>query len=298
MAADREAAFAKVNLCLFVGPTRGDGRHELVTVFESVSLADELVIAVQDGGEPDEVVCDAVAGPNLVAQALAALRAAGWTAPPVRVDIHKRIPVAAGMGGGSADAAALLRRAPALAPVDGAVAREIAVALGADVPSQLEPGSSLGTGAGEILHPIVVSEHGLLILPPASGLSTAEVYGAADRLGVPRSGDELAALRHELDARLGDRGLGRLPDPLMVNDLEPAALSLRPEIARALELARAAGAARALVCGSGPTVIGVFWGSDGFDRAAAAALALRKRHPGAAAARPVGRGTGAAAPND
>jgi 4-diphosphocytidyl-2-C-methyl-D-erythritol kinase len=298
VATEREAAFAKANLCLFLGPTRADGRHELVTLFESVSLADELSITAREAGESDEVVCNGVAGPNLVSEALAGLRAAGWSAPPVRVVIDKRIPVAAGLGGGSADAAALLRRAPALAPLDPAVQREIAAVLGADVPSQVEPGSSLGTGAGEILEPVAVPEHGLLVLPQAFGLSTVAVYREADRLGLPRSGQEIAALRGELDARLGDRVPGRLPDELMVNDLQGAALSLRPEIGQALEMARKVGARPSLVCGSGPTVIGVFWGSDGFDRAAAAARELGDRHLGAVAARPVGRGTEPSAPND
>ncbi len=113
---DRAVAYAKVNLCLFVGPTRSDGRHELVTLFESAGPEDELVITSLASG-PDEVVCPGVAGENLVAAALAALRESGWDAPPVRVEITKRIPVAAGLGGGSADAAAVLRYAERIAPV-------------------------------------------------------------------------------------------------------------------------------------------------------------------------------------
>ena len=105
-----ERAPAKVNLCLFLGPTRADGRHELVTLFESVSLADELEIGRRGAGRGG---VPGVAGPNLVSDALWALREAGWDAPPVRVEITKRIPVAAGLGGGSADAAAVLRLAPA-----------------------------------------------------------------------------------------------------------------------------------------------------------------------------------------
>jgi 4-diphosphocytidyl-2-C-methyl-D-erythritol kinase len=298
VATDREAAFAKVNLCLFLGPTRADGRHELVTLFESVSLADELVITPREFGDADDVICDGVAGPNLVAEALAALRGVGWAAPPVRVVIEKRIPVAAGMGGGSADAAALLRRAPGLAPVAPAVQREIAVALGADVPSQLEPGASLGTGAGEVLDPVTVADHGLLVLPEPFALPTAAVYREADRLGLSRSRHELAALHRDLAGRLEDRVPGRLPDELMVNDLQAAALSLCSEIGQALEMARNVGAHPTMVCGSGPTVIGVFWGSGGLDRAAAAARELGDRHPGAVAARPVGKGTGAPVPND
>ena len=112
----RTQAFAKVNLNLLLGGARSDGRHKLVTAIESVDLADELVVTPADGYQ-DEVICAGVSGPNLVAEAIATLRAAGWEAPPLRVEIEKRIPIAAGMGGGSADAAALLRAAPALAPV-------------------------------------------------------------------------------------------------------------------------------------------------------------------------------------
>jgi 4-diphosphocytidyl-2-C-methyl-D-erythritol kinase len=294
----RESAFAKVNLCLFMGPTRSDGRHELVTLFESVSLADELVITASgDGeGEGDEVVCAGLEGPNIVAQALEALRAAGWPAPPVRVEIDKRIPVAAGLGGGSADAAALLRHAPRLAPVSDRVRREIAIALGADVPSQLEPGPSLGTGAGELLEPVAIEAHALVVVPQPFSLRTPDVYREADRLGLQRTAGELSELGDELRTALA--GTQPLPEHLLVNDLQAAAISLASEIADAVELARGAGAAPAIVCGSGPTVVGVFRGSQAPDHAAAAARELRGRYPGAMAVSPVGRGTERGAPND
>jgi 4-diphosphocytidyl-2-C-methyl-D-erythritol kinase len=288
---DLERAGAKVNLCLFVGRTRGDGRHELVTVFETVELADDLVITPLASGE-DEVVCPGVEGPNLVGAAVAALRQAGWGAPPVRIQITKRIPVAAGLGGGSADAAALLRYAQRLAPVSHAEVEAIAARLGADIPSQLHPGPSIGTGAGEAIELAPnLDEHDLLILPQPFGLSTAEVYREADRLGVTRSEGELAAIRADVEATV--RGYEHTPAPLpsrlIVNDLQPAALSLRPEIGESLERVREAGADEALVCGSGPTVIGIFWGSD-FHRAHAAAERLRLRSPGVMAAGVMGRG--------
>lgn len=291
------AAFAKVNLCLFLGAPREDGRHQLVTVFESVTLADELVITPLLSGV-DGVVCPAVSGPNLVADALAGLRAAGWNAPPLRVEIEKRIPVAAGMGGGSADAAAMLRFAPRLAPVPAAELAEIAIDLGADVPSQLDPGPSLGIGAGEIVKPVAeLADHAVLMLPQAFELSTAEVYQEADRLGLARSPEDLALRLAELETAVGHREPGPvvLPERLLVNDLEPAALSLRPEIGAALEAAREAGAAPTLVCGSGPTVIGLFWADDADARAAAAVAALRSRFPRADVTRPVRRGVSAPA---
>lgn len=292
---DREGAFAKVNLCLFLGGPRADGRHELVTLFESVGLIDGLVITPVPSGE-DQVVCPGVSGPNLVTDALACLRAAGWSAPPVCVEIEKRIPIAGGMGGGSADAAAMLRYAPRLSPVPMPALEAIAAGLGADVPSQLDPGPSLGTGAGEVVAPVDnLDHHSLLVLPQSFGLSTAAVYREADRLGLARSTGELASLRGDLETTVmaSERPPQPLPGRLIVNDLQPAALSLRAEIGEALKSAREAGAAQALVCGSGPTVIGVFWGTDGFHRAHVASKKLRLRFPGAAAVGVVGRATAA-----
>jgi 4-diphosphocytidyl-2-C-methyl-D-erythritol kinase len=288
---ERTDAFGKVNLCLFLGGPRADGRHDLVTLFESVGLVDSLVITPRSSGS-DEVICAGVSGPNLVTDALAGLRTAGWNAPPVRVEIEKRIPVAAGMGGGSADAAAMLRYAPGLSPVPRPTLEAIAARLGADVPSQLDPGPSLGTGAGEVVAPVDnLDDHSLLVLPQPFGLSTAEVYREADRLGLARSPGELASLRADLQRTLADLQTvmaselapAPLPDRLIVNDLQPAALSLAPEIGAGLELARESGAEQALVCGSGPTVIGVFWGLDGLHRAQLASEQLRPRFPAATA---------------
>jgi len=289
-----EQAYAKVNLCLFVGPTRADGRHELVTVFDSVRLADELIVG-ESGSGADEVVCEGIEGPNLAGEALRGLRAAGWAAPPVRVEIWKRIPVAAGMGGGSADAAAVLRCARRLSPVDEDAVFEIAASLGADVPSQLRPGPSLGTGAGDRIAPLATLEsYGVLVLPQAFALSTPEVYREADRLGIGRPLEELAALRERLSEALPARGSGNrppaaVPGELCVNDLQPAALTLAPQLAEALQAARSLGADHAMVCGSGPTVIGLFHGRDAGARAreAAADAGLRARFPLAVGASPV-----------
>ena len=148
---------------------RGDGRHRLVTLFESVSLYDELELTVRDGDAAvDEVVCPGVEGPNLVGAALAALRSQGWDGPGVRVEVRKRIPVAAGMGGGSADAAATLRLAAALRPVPAGAVETVAASLGADVPSQLVPGVSIGTGAGEVVQAVSALEpHAYVIVPLA-----------------------------------------------------------------------------------------------------------------------------------
>jgi 4-diphosphocytidyl-2-C-methyl-D-erythritol kinase len=288
MTAFRELAPAKINLCLFLGPTRADGRHELVTVFDSVSLCDELWV---EPAAADEVICATVTGPNLVADALNALRAAGWEGPPLRVRIDKRIPVAAGMGGGSADAAALLRVARRLAPVDPAALGRIAAGLGADVPAQLDPGPSIGTGMGEVLEPLpALPPYGVLVVPQPFPLSTAAVYREADRLGLGRTADELIDLR------------GRLapapPADLVANDLQAASLSLAPSLADVLAAVRGAGADQALVCGSGPTVVGLYAGPGGVDRASRAAAALRADFPAVTAARPVGRGVLDSAANE
>jgi 4-diphosphocytidyl-2-C-methyl-D-erythritol kinase len=275
MSVHRALAPAKVNLGLFVGPTRAsDGRHELVTVMQSISLADELTLQEAPAGtERDEVLCPGVPGPpqhNLAAAALRAFRAStGWAAPPQRLTIDKRIPVAAGLAGGSADAAATLRLASHASGLgDERLLRELGAQLGADVPAQIAPGRWLATGAGEQLlgMPAPKRAVGVLVLPAAGGLSTAAVYGEADRLGLTRSGAQLGELRARLSAELRDGAELPGTEDLLHNDLQRAAVSLCPEILDRLELARRAGAQAALVSGSGPTVLGLFVAADGNGR--------------------------------
>ena len=146
-----EDAPAKINLCLFVGPIREDGRHELVSVMESITLADTLLLEERADGE-DEVICPGLDGEEtLVTGALRVFRAAtGWDDGPVRITIGKHIPVAAGLGGGSADAAAALRLAARASGLeDEGTLLELAAQLGYDVPGQVRPGRVLATGAGE-----------------------------------------------------------------------------------------------------------------------------------------------------
>jgi 4-diphosphocytidyl-2-C-methyl-D-erythritol kinase len=232
----RALAPGKVNLCLFLGGARADGRHELVTVFESVSIADELVLATMAAGS-DRVICPGVDGPNLVSAALEGLRARGWDAPPVQIEIVKRIRVA------------------------------------------------IGTGAGDQVRSLApLAPHALLILPLPARLSTADVYAEADRLELPRDRNELDARLRELDVTLGPGA--RLPESLLVNDLQPAAISLCPQVVRALGAALDAGADHAFVCGSGPTVAGVYWDPQAAQRAAAAADYLADRFPGTVSATP------------
>jgi 4-diphosphocytidyl-2-C-methyl-D-erythritol kinase len=248
----RERAPAKVNLLLHVGPARDDGLHELCSLFASIDLADGLTIEPADA---DEVRCAGVDGPNLALAAIERFRSeAAPGLPPLHVTIDKRIPVAAGLGGGSADAAAVLRAANRLAgdPLDAAALRALGAGLGADVPSQVEPRHALVTGAGEVVEPVELPPMTLLLVPDDDGLSTADVYGQADVLGSTRS---------ELDAdhvrELAARPLAELANSLE-NDLEPAAVSLRPGLAGRMKALRDAGALAAHVTGSGPTVFGVF----------------------------------------
>jgi 4-diphosphocytidyl-2-C-methyl-D-erythritol kinase len=243
---------AKLNLCLYLGPRREDGLHELCSLFEPLALGDPIVVAE---AERDEVLCPGVDGDNLAARALAALRERGWESPPLRIEIEKRIPVAAGLGGGSADAAAVLR----LAAGEVADLEQIAAGLGADVPSQLVPALALVRGAGERIERLPdPAPHAVVLLPDGGGLGTAEVFAEADRLGPGRDAAELDELADELRATAG-AGASPLSYPeLLVNDLEPAARSLRPRIGEALDALRAAGASHALLTGSGPTAFGLF----------------------------------------
>jgi 4-diphosphocytidyl-2-C-methyl-D-erythritol kinase len=243
---------AKLNLCLYLGPRRADGLHELCSLFEPLALADMIDVS---GAERDEVICPGVEGENLVSRALAALRERGWEREPLRVEIEKLVPVAAGLGGGSADAAAILR----LAAGEVADIQDLAVELGADVPSQLRPSMALVRGAGELVEPLPQPPpHAVVLLPDGGGLSTAAVFAEADRLGLGREPDEL----EELEMRLrGQAGAGASPlfyPDLLVNDLEIAARALRPGIGDALDELREAGAAVALLSGSGPTAVGLF----------------------------------------
>ncbi len=278
---------AKLNLGLYLGRPRPDGLHELCSLFEPLALAD--LVRVSEA-ERDEVLCPGVEGENLAARALAALREGGWEAPPLRIEIDKRVPVAAGLGGGSADAAAVLRLAaerfwspedqnPSAArpPADrvrsnpripritanapGVVADlpAIAAALGADVPSQLRPALALVRGAGERVEPLPApAAHAALLLPGGGGLSTAAVFAEADRLGLGRPPEELEQLAPRLRAAAGAGASPLAYVDLLVNDLEPAAVSLRPDIAAALDALRGTGAPAVFLSGSGPTAVALF----------------------------------------
>ncbi|APE38774.1 4-(cytidine 5'-diphospho)-2-C-methyl-D-erythritol kinase [Nocardia mangyaensis] len=249
---------SKVNLHLGVGDLRPDGYHDLTTVFQALSLADDLELApsasltVRVTGEgAAQVPTDRA---NLVWKAAVRLAHLAGRAPLVEIAIAKGIPVAGGMAGGSADAAAALVGLNEL--WDLGMGRdelsEVAAELGSDVPFALHGGTALGTGRGERLLPVLSRNtfHWVLALAK-DGLSTPSVFRELDRLRAegepPRLGDP-QKLMQALAA-----GDPRTLAPLLGNDLQAAALSLKPELRRTLRAGVGAGALAGLVSGSGPT---------------------------------------------
>jgi 4-diphosphocytidyl-2-C-methyl-D-erythritol kinase len=250
-------AHAKVNLDLRVLGTRFDGFHELRTVFQAIELHDTLVSAERPG--PFTVKCRLPGVPldenNLVWRAAAGLwTALGRPGPPrdVVVTIDKKIPIQAGLGGGSADAAAALLALARLwggAPIT--LLREVGTAIGADVAFFLSGGTALGLGLGEEIYPLVdLPPHWIVIVRPPFGVSTAEAYSWYDE-------DRAAGLKEA-------RELQMLPVPWptraaqMINDLEPPVLRRHPEITSLKSALRDAGAVASAMSGSGSAVFGLF----------------------------------------
>jgi 4-diphosphocytidyl-2-C-methyl-D-erythritol kinase len=279
---------AKVNLHLGVGPRRADGYHPVITVLKAVSLFDEITVTA--GADPDapggstDIADAGVDGSARVSVTLAgegaargggpgdvsavptgrdnlAVRAAlllaqrcGIADVDLGLRLTKGIPVAAGMAGGSADAAGTLLACDALwgTGLDRAELAELAAQLGSDVPFPLTGGTALGTGRGEQLSPVLGrGDYQWVFALAEGGLSTGSVYGEFDRLGggqrrgVPTPADDvLAALRTGDPAQLGRA---------LTNDLQPAALRLRPSLRRVLDTGLELGAVGAIVSGSGPT---------------------------------------------
>lgn len=267
---------AKLNLHLSVGRLRPDGFHDLTTVYQAVGLYDDVVLARGDGltvqvrGEgADEVPADPS---NLAARAVLLMAERTGHDPDVALDITKGIPVAGGCAGGSADAAAALVGCDALWGTglhrDELLA--LAAELGSDVPFALHGGTALGTGHGERLTPVLGHGSYSFVLALADGgLSTPQVYAELDRQRdrgpvsvVSDPGDVLAALRAADPVLLGRA---------MANDLQGAALALRPELRTVLQTGSDLGALGALVSGSGPTVL-LLARDDGHATGLAAAL--------------------------
>jgi 4-diphosphocytidyl-2-C-methyl-D-erythritol kinase len=248
----RLIAPAKLNLVLRVGPLRSDGYHRVSTLFQAVDLFDELEL------EPSaETVVEGFPEDTLVRAALDAL---GETR---RVRIVKRIPVAAGLGGGSSDAGAVLRALAADRDVNElhAIAREI----GSDVPFFLSGcETAIGSGRGDRIQalPDFPRDHAFLLVPQDPGLATAEVYACA------RPTDIFPAVHGELIRRVHTARSPAGVADMVVNELQPAVLELRPELAQVMQAVRDAGALAVAITGSGPTVFGVFSDRAAADRAA------------------------------
>jgi 4-diphosphocytidyl-2-C-methyl-D-erythritol kinase len=250
---------AKVNLELLVGPPREDGYHNLATVFHAVSMFDEVTVSYADdwglavaGPRAEGVPTD---GSNLAARAAQLLARAGGVDEPVHIRIRKDIPVAGGMAGGSADAAATLVACDHLwgLGMSREALEEVAADLGSDVPFLLTGGTAMATGRGEVLAPVLArgTYHWVFALSDG-GLSTPEVYAECDRMRSGRTVAEPQPSPEMMQAlRSGD---ARLLGEALANDLQPAAISLRPELGDILEAGMEFGALGGVVSGSGPTI--------------------------------------------
>lgn len=260
----RAAAPAKINLALVVGPLRADGKHEVVTLLQAVGLADTIAIA---SAPTLEIV--GFDGDTIVAAALSALAREAGAAAAWRVEIAKKIPVAAGLGGGSADAATALRLANETLPTPLSAGRlaSLAATIGADVPFFLDGGSQLGVADGSELDPVALPLDYRVVLVLPAGVekaSTASVYAAFDaRQGARGFGERRDALAAALRRVRVAADLGGLPS----NDLASSPLAAR---------LRDLGAFRADVSGAGPCVYGLFLDAEQ-ARCAAGALASEAR---------------------
>ncbi len=266
-------ACAKVNYALEVRGLRWDGYHEISSVLQSVSLADELEIERSRGGfelsfEPEGVEIGPVEE-NTVYKAWALLWETCGHELPTRIRLHKKIPAGAGLGGGSADAAAVLVGMNELFDLglDAEQLRKIGARIGADVPFCLSGGTALARGVGEILTPLPAPPaHRLLIAKPKRGADTGGIYRAYDERdsgGIASADQVVAALRSgnltELAGALG-------------NDLEPVTTGLVPEVAAHKREMLRAGALGAAMTGTGTAIYGIFDAESGDSPAAVASL--------------------------
>ena len=275
---------AKINLFLHAGPVRPDGFHPVCSLMEKVSLYDRL--SVESSTRPGVRLSGSMlAGENTVEKAARLLGEAMSMKIGADITLEKQIPVAAGLAGGSSDAAAALKLFISTFGLEVSDARlmEVALAVGADVPFFLKIGAQLAEGAGEFLSPAPGIDYAAVIVSPAMEISTARIYHLYDEMFQPQSGPFQARCRRAKSALplVGD--LDSLAG-LLHNDLEPAAVSLCPQISGLKEDLLALGAAGALMSGSGPSVFGLFAGKTEAENAA---LELAKNHSRVWAVTPV-----------
>lgn len=248
------SAAAKINLALEVLGKRPDGYHEIATVMQAVDLSDRLVLedaeVLELSASAPDVPTD---GTNLALRAARGLREAAGVERGVRITLDKRIPVAAGLGGGSTDAAAALVGLNRLWGLRWPAARlsEVAVTLGMDVPFFLRGGAALGTGRGEWLEPVAAGALALVLVHPRLGASTAEIYG-----GVTPEMYSDGSRARRMVAALGSRRPATVAQSLY-NGLERVATARHPQVRQMEAALLAAGALGAAMSGSGLTVFGV-----------------------------------------
>jgi 4-diphosphocytidyl-2-C-methyl-D-erythritol kinase len=241
----RVRAHAKINLSLRVLGVRADGYHELRTVFQSIALHDTLTIRRARG--PFRLSCDDPACPaddtNLVWRAAARLWNASGRRGALRdisIDVTKRIPMQAGLGGGSSDAAAVLSALGRVWRVDEAIVRETGAAIGADVPYFFEGGTVLGLERGDLLFPLVDEPRAFVVLVlPNFGVSTRDAFTWLDHSSARSSNPQIRRSS-------------------TLNDLQPPVVAHHPEIGRIISALRQAGADQAAMSGSGSAVFGLF----------------------------------------
>lgn len=263
-------SFAKINWTLYVLGRRADGFHELRTIFQTITLHDELTFVARADGQL-ELSCNAPEIPvderNLIHRAAVALKQQyGLPDKGASIHLEKLIPAEGGLGGGSSNAAVALLGLASLwnLDLDKDELCAIGARLGADVPFFFTGGTALGTGLGNQVTPLpeVSAEH-LLVVTPQEGVATAEAYRAlnAPALTKPES-DTILAI-----SRVGQHFVDSFPDALH-NDFERVIFGLKPEVERAKNSLAAAGARQALMSGSGSSIFGIFENQEAQERAA------------------------------
>ena len=256
------SAPGKINLFFTVGALQADGFHEVVSVYHALNLRE--TVTIKAAFEYSLTVSGITEGVPTDESNLAIKAAKFVCRSPLAIHIDKQVPVAGGMGGGSADAAAVVVAASKLVGAKVAIAE--AVELGADVPFAILGGTALGVGRGEVLTPLeTAGEYHWVLVPAGFGLSTPEVYRTLDEIrpaAEPRDPMPLiAALRSGKAEELA---------PHLHNDLQQAALHLRPDLQETIDSLEAAGALKAMVSGSGPTVLALAASADEAARIAEA----------------------------